>query len=101
MDAAREYRRALGRKIQDARKRAGLTQQDLGDEVNLTRTSITNVERGNQSVSVWLLHQIATALDCAPVDLLPSEHEPDRPGLPADVPAKTAALIRRLDAVDR
>jgi transcriptional regulator with XRE-family HTH domain len=101
MDAEREYGLALGRRIRDARRRLGLTQQDLGDEVNLSRTSITNIENGNQSVTVWLLHLIATATECSPADLVPSGLEERRSTLPTDVPPQTAALIRRLDAAFR
>lgn len=69
--------------------------------MNLSRTSITNIENGNQPVSIWLLYLIAAAVKCAAVDLVPSVVEARRRPLPEDVPAKTAALIRRLDAASR
>jgi len=97
MEEERRFGLAVGRRIRDVRKRAGLTQQDLADEVNLSRTSITNI----QSVSVWLLQLIASATECSPIDLLPTGSEEQRSMLPSDVPAQTAALIRRLNAASR
>lgn len=97
----REYSLEVGRRIRDARRSAGLTQEDLGDEVNLSRTSITNIENGNQPVTVGLLYLVAAAVACDPVELLPSAAETRRSALPTDVPPKTAAVIRRLAAAAR
>lgn len=38
---------------------AGLQQQDLADAVGLTRTSISNIERGKQGLSVDMLYSIS------------------------------------------
>ena len=38
---------------------AGLQQQDLADAVGLTRTSISNIERGKQGLSVDMLYTIS------------------------------------------
>jgi len=93
----KDYYRDVGRNIRAARKRAQLTQQDLADEVDLARTSITNIESGNQPVSLWLLTLIAAAVGRDVVELLPSSGELDSTDLPSDVPAKTAAFIRSLE----
>lgn len=63
------YKR-VGAQIRHAREMAGLSQQHLADEVLLTRTSITNIEAGRQSVSVAVLLSIADALSVEPGDLL-------------------------------
>ncbi len=94
MAAEREYYLEVGRKIRTARKRAELTQQDLADEVDLSRTSITNIENGNQPVSLWLLNLIADAVARDVIELLPSTSDDGQRELPGDVPAKTAQLIR-------
>jgi DNA-binding XRE family transcriptional regulator len=94
--AERDYYRGVGRMIRSARRSAELTQQDLADEVDLSRTSITNIENGNQPVSLWLLNLIAVAVDREPAGLLPSTSDETRAELPRDVPAKTAAFIRGL-----
>jgi transcriptional regulator with XRE-family HTH domain len=92
----RDFYRELGLRISSARKRAELTQQDLADEVDLSRTSITNIENGNQPVSAWLLHLLAEVLGLRPSDLLPLGRGAEPTELPKDVPAATVAAIRRL-----
>ncbi|MBI3271441.1 MAG: helix-turn-helix transcriptional regulator [Planctomycetes bacterium] len=61
----------VGLRIRQARSRANLTQEDLGDAVKLTRTSITNIERGRQRLLVLTLAKIAEALRVAPSTLIP------------------------------
>ncbi|MHB1739172.1 MAG: helix-turn-helix domain-containing protein [Actinomycetes bacterium] len=90
-----DFNAAVGRLVRKARLRAGLTQEALADEVGLSRTSITNMESGNQAATAWLLHLIATALDCPAQELLPGAASNDLGGLPEDVPPKAAELIRR------
>jgi transcriptional regulator with XRE-family HTH domain len=61
----------FGRLVRAARNREGLTQSQVAERVGLSRTSVTNIEKGRQTV---LLHQIflfASALGMAPQDLLP------------------------------
>ena len=44
------FDRALGGRIRAARDRAGVKQEQLAQAVGLSRTSITNIERGRQGV---------------------------------------------------
>ncbi len=55
-----------------SRERAGITQEELARRVGLTRTSITNIERGRQKVLVHTLYAISEALNTSPTALLPS-----------------------------
>ena len=48
-----------------------MTQEALAQAVDLTRTSITNVERGRQKLLVHTLVSIADALGVVPGELLP------------------------------
>jgi transcriptional regulator with XRE-family HTH domain len=50
-----------------------MTQGALAEAVGLERTSISNIEKGTQKVSVVTLYQIAEALNVSMVDLLPRE----------------------------
>src|SRR5688572_31187866 len=71
----------VGRRIREARKqrKPPLTQAELADQVALTRTSITNVEKGRQKFLLHTLADIATALQVEPASLLPpSSAEADR-----------------------
>ncbi|RWO23481.1 MAG: XRE family transcriptional regulator [Mesorhizobium sp.] len=60
------------------RKRRGLTQETLAEQVGLTASSISQLETGKQGFSDSTLAAIASALDCRPGDLLlwgPDESE--------------------------
>lgn len=66
----------LGRRIREARESTGLTQEALASLVSLTRTSITNIERGRQKLLVHTLVDIAVALKASPESLLPQSNFP-------------------------
>jgi transcriptional regulator with XRE-family HTH domain len=61
----------LGKRIRDERKKADFTQLKLAERVNLTRTSITNIEKGQQKIQVYTLYAIAKALNIPVRNLLP------------------------------
>lgn len=69
--------RDFGRRLRKARSDATLTQEALGKRVGLSRTSITNIEQGNQHVGLHLLYQLARAVGVPPVELLPDESAAD------------------------
>lgn len=60
-------------KLRRARERAGLTQKQLAERINLPRTSITNIESGRQRIALHQLIQFADALGIEPLELLPEE----------------------------
>ena len=67
----------VGRKIRELRAapaggRATLTQAQLAEMVGLERTSITNIERGNQKVPLHVLYRIAEALRVPVADVMPA-----------------------------
>ena len=70
---------SLGRMIRSRRARVEMTQDELARLVGMTRTSITNIERGRQKVQLHTLYDIAAALGVSTQDLLP----------PAKVPAES------------
>jgi transcriptional regulator with XRE-family HTH domain len=61
----------LGHRIREAREKAHLTQDALAKSVSLTRTSITNIEKGRQQLLVHTLVEISKALKVSPESLLP------------------------------
>ena len=63
----------VGRLIRDARQRCTppITQEGLAKMVGLSRTSITNVEKGRQKCLLHTLADIATALQTDAADLIP------------------------------
>jgi transcriptional regulator with XRE-family HTH domain len=64
--------KAIGERVRIARSRIGLTQEALGELIGLGRTSITNIERGRQRMSIHALYALAQALRLKPAALLPS-----------------------------
>lgn len=46
------------------------TQLDLANKCHITRATISNIENGNQKVSIELLMTISEALNCKLTDLL-------------------------------
>lgn len=64
---------AFGRAVRMRREtRDGMTQEKLGHAVGLSRTSITNIERGRQHVSLHQLFALADALKVQVTELMPS-----------------------------
>lgn len=61
---------ALGRRIRHAREVAGLTEAELATRTGQTADMIIEVERGQEPLSVALLHQIAAVVGCHPVELM-------------------------------
>jgi len=53
----------ISEQIKQARKQAGLTQQDLANETGLSLRTIQRIEKGDQEVSGYSLRQISTILD--------------------------------------
>jgi transcriptional regulator with XRE-family HTH domain len=78
----------LGRLIRARREVLKLTQDALASRVGLTRTSITNLERGRQKIQIHTLYSIAAALEVEPALLLP----------PVDVPPLDERLLAGKDA---
>ena len=66
-----DFHRHLGERIREARDLVGVTQKDLAKIVGLSRTSVTNIERGRQGVQAYLLVRIAETLGCSVQKLIP------------------------------
>jgi transcriptional regulator with XRE-family HTH domain len=81
----------FGKSLRRHRQARSLTQEQLGAQIGLSRTSIVNIEGGRQHV---LLHQImalARALGLSARDLLPSQSPRDAGSQlePVDLPSGT------------
>jgi transcriptional regulator with XRE-family HTH domain len=87
-----------------------LTQEGLASRVGLKRTSITNLERGNQKVPLHVLLRLSRALSCELAALLPTTAEldssdHDRLTVASSpfkrMPEKTSAVIRQYTVASR
>lgn len=62
----------FGKLVRAHRQRLGLTQDQLGERVGLSRTSITNIEQGRQKVLLHQLFLLAGSFEINPDVLLPT-----------------------------
>jgi len=63
----------FGNRVRELREEKNVTQEELGRRVDLSRTSITNIEKGRQRILLHQLVDIAAALDAKPEDLMPTD----------------------------
>lgn len=66
----------FGHEVRRARKKRGMTQDELAARVKLGRTSIVNIERGRQRLHLHTFLAIARALEVGPAELFPDEPRP-------------------------
>lgn len=87
----------VGRRIRDARLRQNLTQDALASAISLTRTSITNIEKGRQKILLHTLFDVAGVLGVEPTSLLPQPKQTNEleveTKMPAGLSQKTQKLI--------
>jgi transcriptional regulator with XRE-family HTH domain len=70
--------RAVGIAIRQARDACGMTQDALATIIGVSRASIANIERGEQTVGVPLLLRLSDALSVPPAHLLQEPDDEDR-----------------------
>jgi transcriptional regulator with XRE-family HTH domain len=63
------YGQPLGTKIKKVRELKNLTQEHVAEQVGMTTSGYSRIERGEVRVSVERLEQIARAIDVHPNDL--------------------------------
>ncbi len=61
----------VGSAIRQARRTKKLTQAGLASAVGLTRTSISNIEKGRQKLLLHTFYEISEVLNADPIQLLP------------------------------
>lgn len=67
----------FGQNVRRQRQRVGakLSQESLGKRVGLSRTSVTNIEKGRQQLPLHMLYSFADALGVEPNALLPDKNK--------------------------
>jgi len=70
----------IGENIKKLREAKGWSQQRLADELDMSRPTITQFERGTRNFSVQLGRLIAKALDCTLNDLIDEGPGPSQSG---------------------
>ena len=82
-----DFYRRFGRHLRQARKAAGLSQADLAVAIKLTRTSVSNIEKGRQKVLLHTFGEMLHVLNVQPGELLPAAQ-------PAPSPSGLNSLAR-------
>ena len=94
----------LGSRIKTARKRVLLTQESLAEKVSLTRTTVTNIEKGRQQLLVHTLVDIAKVLNVSVEVLIPSQQTTsinDLINVKVDSPEAQEFIRKAYDMADR
>ena len=71
----------IGAKIRDARKRAGMSQEQLASVIRSEAATISRYERARRSIPLETLERIATALSVPVVELVGRSPTEGRAGL--------------------
>ena len=66
---SKSIKNKFGKRIRDLRKQKGWSQEELADKVDLHRTYIGAIERGEQSVSIDKIEALAKGLKVSLVEL--------------------------------
>jgi transcriptional regulator with XRE-family HTH domain len=86
-----ELLKAFGRKVREARERAGLTRAQLGDATGLAPSYLFEIENEGANVTLKTLAKLAESLKLGPRDLLPESEQDALTG------SAVAELIAALD----
>lgn len=57
-------REKIGQRIEELRKKKGLSQKELAEKTGIPQSNISRIESGTHSLGVDLLAKISLALDC-------------------------------------
>lgn len=88
-----DYLRIFRSKLLAARKKAGLTQTELGGRAGVKQSYIFELEQGKTNITVKTLVRMARILDVDPRELLPGK--PMTPSMEAGI-GNLASLLDRL-----
>ncbi len=66
---------AIGINIKKLRRKKKVGQAELAKQIYLSRSSLSNIEIGNQQPTLKAIYEIAIALKCDISDILPSTSE--------------------------
>ncbi|MDH4472279.1 MAG: helix-turn-helix transcriptional regulator [Fluviicola sp.] len=60
---SKQYRKILGKKIQDLRKKKRYKTEEFAEKSKIERTTLYRIETGNHNTSIDILWNIAVALE--------------------------------------
>jgi transcriptional regulator with XRE-family HTH domain len=76
----------FGLRVREERERAGLTQEEFAERVDLSPRNVQRVESGEANISMRTLFAISFALDVEPAELLSAPASKTRRRMPGRPP---------------
>ena len=67
-----QFQQVFGERVKKRRREMRLTQFELANRLQITRTALANIESGTQRTSVFLLAQLIDALDASTEYFVPN-----------------------------
>lgn len=74
----REFYAEIGRRIRKHRRRAGMTLDHVASKENVTRSAVSQWERGTSHISAYTVYRLAALFEITPAELLPDPTAPWR-----------------------
>jgi transcriptional regulator with XRE-family HTH domain len=74
-----DLQRTLGQNLRRYRQSCGLSQEAFADVLDLHRTYVGGLERGERNLTLRSIERLAEILDIPPLDLLRPSYRPRRP----------------------
>jgi transcriptional regulator with XRE-family HTH domain len=95
------YYVALGARIKARREEVHIRQAELADSIGLSRTSVTNIERGRQRIFLDQFDDICRALNVSPAEIIKDiAHQNAKKPSPRRTSFKPASVQRFLASVE-
>lgn len=85
----------VGKKIREVRAKRRITQEGLAGTIGLSRTSISNIEKGRQKILLHTLFDIAKALSTDPAEFIPRDQQQPEQGLNEMLPPDLSPQERK------
>ena len=95
-DAEQQLYRAVGQRLSSLRRKAGLSQQQVSEQIGIEPESISRIETGASAPSLARLRQFAELYGCSLEAIIG-----DASDLPADVASRIARELADLPESDR
>lgn len=84
----------IGNRIKKFREASNITQEQLGEQINLSRNQVSNLERGTNKLSYKTLAELCDALNVCPCELICGAYH-------KTVSENTIDLIKHMDEDDQ
>ncbi len=94
-----KFYRALGDNIKTLRQKSSYSQEELAKFLELTRTSIVNIEKGRQRPTIHTLSEIASFFNVQVSELFPSVDEKEQIDLMKSVKENISTVEKKFKDV--